>query len=147
MAIAQNVPGRSTTCPPEALLPRNPTWEISHSRVSGLEVALRDSIKNVLEAIPDVCFQGTALRSLRPPREVPNARPWKHPERVPIGPLQIGNGPNTVLESTVSNTELTEFLTDFREEDSMSSSQSIICVPKRTHRVIHRTPRVCRRTL
>ena len=27
---AQNAPGRSTMRPPEALLPRNPTWESSH---------------------------------------------------------------------------------------------------------------------
>ena len=27
---AQNAPGRSTTRPPEALLPRNPTWESPH---------------------------------------------------------------------------------------------------------------------
>ena len=50
----------------------------------------------------------------------------------------LGNGPNTVSESTVSNTELSEFflaLTEFRGENSVSSSQPIICVPKRTHRV------------
>ena len=37
-----------------------------------------------------------------------------------------------------SNTELSEFLalTEFRGESSVSSSQPIICVPKRTHRVL-----------
>ena len=34
-------------------------------------------------------------------------------------------------------------LTEFREENSVSSSQPIICVPKRTHRVFRRTHRVC----
>ena len=46
----------------------------------------------------------------------------------------------TVSESTVSNTELREFLssvsflglTEFRGEGSVSSSQPSICVPKRT---------------
>ena len=37
-------------------------------------------------------------------------------------------------------------LTEFRGESSVSSSQSIICVPKRTHRVFRRTHRVCRET-
>ena len=43
----------------------------------------------------------------------------------------IGNGPNTVSGTTVSNTELSEFfvaLTEFRGESSLSSSQPIICV-------------------
>ena len=43
----------------------------------------------------------------------------------------FGNVPNTVSESTVSNTELSEFflaLTEFRGENSVSSSQPIICV-------------------
>ena len=59
------------------------------------------------------------------------------------------NGPNTVSESTVSNIELSEFffaLTEFRGENSVSSSQPIICVPKRTHRVFPRTHRVCPKT-
>ena len=52
------------------------------------------------------------------------------------GPL-VGNGPNTVSESTVSNTELSEFLalTEFRGESSVSSSRPTIRVIKRTHRV------------
>ena len=37
-------------------------------------------------------------------------------------------------------------LTEFRGANSVSSSQPIICVPKRTHRVFRRTHRVCRRT-
>ena len=37
-------------------------------------------------------------------------------------------------------------LTEFRGANSVSSSQPIICVPKRTHRVSRRTHRVCRRT-
>ena len=39
--------------------------------------------------------------------------------------------------STVSNTEFSELfgLTEFRGENSVSSSQPIICVPKRTHQV------------
>ena len=37
-------------------------------------------------------------------------------------------------------------LTEFRGESSVSSSQSFICVPKRTHRVLCRTHQVCRRT-
>ena len=45
--------------------------------------------------------------------------------------------PNTVSESTVSNTELSEFfaLSEFWGASSVSSSRPIICVPKRTHRV------------
>ena len=35
--------------------------------------------------------------------------------------------------------------TEFRGENSVSFSQPIICVPKRTHRVHRRTHRVCRR--
>ena len=43
-----------------------------------------------------------------------------------------------VSESTVSNTELSEFfaLTEFWGENSVSSSQPIICVPKWTRRVL-----------
>ena len=37
-------------------------------------------------------------------------------------------------------------LTEFRGANSVSSSQPIICVPKRTHRVSRRTHRVCPRT-
>ena len=36
-------------------------------------------------------------------------------------------------------------LADFWGENSVSSSEPIICVPKRTHRVFRRTHRVCRR--
>ena len=54
----------------------------------------------------------------------------------PKGP-KIGDGPNTVSESTVSNTELSEFLAlaEFRGESSVSSSRPIICVKKGTHQV------------
>ena len=58
---------------------------------------------------------------------------------------RIGNGPNTVSESTVSNTELNEFFGPHRvpaERNSVSSFQPSICVPKRTHRVFPRTHRV-----
>ena len=58
---------------------------------------------------------------------------------------KFGDGPNTVSESTVSNTELSEFFGPHRVpggENSVSSSQPIICVPKRTHRVFRRTRRV-----
>ena len=66
----------------------------------------------------------------------------------------FGNGPkfNTVSESTVSDTELTPHslsflvLTEFRRENSVSSSRPTICVPKRTHRVFRRTHRVCPKT-
>ena len=37
-------------------------------------------------------------------------------------------------------------LTEFRGASSVSSSQPIICVPKRTHRVFRRTHRVCPKT-
>ena len=50
----------------------------------------------------------------------------------------LGNGPHTVSESTVSNTELSVSflaLAKFWGEKSASSSQPIICVPDRTHRV------------
>ena len=45
----------------------------------------------------------------------------------------VGNGPNTVSGSTVSNTELSEFsgLIEFRGANSVSSFQPIICVCKR----------------
>ena len=69
--------------------------------------------------------------------------------RICQGHLKIGARPNTVSESTVSNTELSESfgLTELRRENSVSSSQPIICVPKRTHQVLFwRTHRVCRRT-
>ena len=68
--------------------------------------------------------------------------------RISIPRPLIGNRPNTVSESTVSNTELSEFfaLTEFRGESSVSSSQPIICVPKRTHRVFPRTHQVCPQT-
>ena len=49
----------------------------------------------------------------------------------------IGNGPNTVSEGTVSNTELSDFLalTEFRGQNSVSSSRPLIYVPKRNDRV------------
>ena len=52
--------------------------------------------------------------------------------------LPIGDGPNTVSESTVSSNELSELfaLTEFGGESSMSSSHPSICVQKRTHRVV-----------
>ena len=37
-------------------------------------------------------------------------------------------------------------LTEFRGANSVNSSQPIICVPKRTHRVFRRTHRVCPKT-
>ena len=52
-------------------------------------------------------------------------------------------------ESTASNTELSDFFvvrTEFRGENSVSSSQPTICVPKRSHRVSRRTHRVCPQT-
>ena len=36
--------------------------------------------------------------------------------------------------------------TELRGENSVSSSQPIICVPNRTHRIFRRTHRVCRKT-
>ena len=62
--------------------------------------------------------------------------------------VTVGNRPNTVSGSTVSNTELSEFfgLTEFRGASSVSSFQPFICVPKRTHRVFRRTHRVCPKT-
>ena len=55
-----------------------------------------------------------------------------------IGPVNFGDGPNTVSESAVSNTELSEFFGAHRvpgRENSVSSSQPFVCVTKRTHRV------------
>ena len=53
----------------------------------------------------------------------------------------FGNGPKTFSESTVSNTELSEFFgpPEFRGESSVSSSQPIICLLKRSHRASRRT--------
>ena len=53
----------------------------------------------------------------------------------------VGNGPNTVSESAVSNTELSEFfgLAEFRGE-SLVSSSPIISVPKHTHRIFQNSP-------
>ena len=45
----------------------------------------------------------------------------------------LGNGLNTVSESTVSNTELSEFflaLPEFRGDNSVSSSQPFLCEKK-----------------
>ena len=52
-----------------------------------------------------------------------------------VHPPFLGDGPNTVSESTVSNTKLSEFLalTEFRGENSVSSSQPIVCVHEQTH--------------
>ena len=63
-------------------------------------------------------------------------------------PWIFGNGPNTVSESTVSNTKLSEFFCPHRVpgENLVSSSLPIICVLKRTHRVFLRTHRVCPKT-
>ena len=63
--------------------------------------------------------------------------------------LTFGNGPNTVSKSLVFQTPNSDSffgLTDLRGESSVSSFQPIICVPKRTNRVLRRTHRVCRRT-
>ena len=52
--------------------------------------------------------------------------------------ILLGNGPNTVSESTVSNANSVSFsgLTEFRRANSVSSFQPFLfCVPKRTHRV------------
>ena len=61
---------------------------------------------------------------------------------------KAGNGPNTVSERTVSNTELIEFFGPHRVvgRELSEFSQPIICVPKRTHRVFCRTHRICRKT-
>ena len=48
---------------------------------------------------------------------------------------KLGNRPNTVSESTVSNSVSFFALTEFWGESSVSSSQPTMCVPKRTHRV------------
>ena len=60
----------------------------------------------------------------------------------------LGDAPNTVSESTFSNTKFCELfaLTEFLGESSVSFSQPILCVPKRTHRVFRQTHRVCLRT-
>ena len=63
----------------------------------------------------------------------------------------FGNGPTTISEATVSKTEVSEFFwrsPEFRGENSVSSSLSIICVRKRPHRVffLRSTQRVWRRT-
>ena len=50
----------------------------------------------------------------------------------------LGNGPNTVLESTVSNTELSEFFGPHRVPGGELSEflSAYYCVNKRTHRVL-----------
>ena len=61
-------------------------------------------------------------------------------------PTHLGDGPNTVLESTVSNTGLSEFfgLTEFRGANSVSSSQPIIfCAKANSPSFFCRTHRVC----
>ena len=63
--------------------------------------------------------------------------------------VKIGNGPNTVSESMVSHTELSEFFGPHQvpgRELSEFLSAYIICVPKRTHQVFRRSHRVCRKT-
>ena len=87
------------------------------------------------------CFRGT-VRGSRTKLEIgaptaPRARkPGHHTCRINGF---FGYGLNTVSGSTVSNTELSELfgsgLTEFRGANSVSSFQSIICVPKRIHRV------------
>ena len=51
----------------------------------------------------------------------------------------VGNGPNAVSESTVSNTKLSEFFGPHRAGVPLSL---FVCVPMRTHRVFRRTRRV-----
>ena len=59
----------------------------------------------------------------------------------------FGNRPNTVSESTVSNTVLSEVFGPYRAPGrGLSEFQPIIRVPKRTHRVFRRTHRVCPET-
>ena len=52
---------------------------------------------------------------------------WVALSKFSISLENFGDGPNTVSESTVSNTELSEFfaLTEFRGENSVSSSHAI----------------------
>ena len=75
--------------------------------------------------------------------------------------VPLGWWPSGALEEDTSETGRIQFrgarfqtpnsvsfsgLTEFWEASSVSSSQPIICVPKRTHRVFCRTHRVCRGT-
>ena len=93
-------------------------------------------------------FSGRACSLVRfPPPHTFCTPPYHGPKR--DGGELVGNGPNTVSGSTVSNTELSEFcwgLTEFRGASSVISFWPIICVPKRTHRVFRRTHRVCPKT-
>ena len=58
--------------------------------------------------------------------------------------LNFGDGPNTVSESTVSNTELSEFFCSHRLPGKELSE--FLSAAKRTHRVFRRTHRVCHKT-
>ena len=58
--------------------------------------------------------------------------------------LKVGNGAIARLQTPDSVSFLA--LIEFRGESSVSSSQPMICVPKRTHWVSRRTHRVCRQT-
>ena len=71
-------------------------------------------------------------------------KPRNHMRKHDAAQVVFRNWPNTVSESTVSNTELSELfaLTEIRGESSVSSSQPTICATKRTHRVCRRTHRV-----
>ena len=60
----------------------------------------------------------------------------------------FGSRPNTVSGSTVSNTELSEFLAPHRVpwRELSEFLSAYFCVVERTHRVLGRTHRVCRKT-
>ena len=62
-------------------------------------------------------------------------------------PRMLGNGPSTVSESTVPNTELSEFFAPHRVPGrELSELLWYIGVPERAHRVFRRTHRVCSKT-
>ena len=77
-------------------------------------------------------------------RSACQARSWLTRHIAVIAPQDVGNGPNTVSESTFQTPSSVSFLAlvEFRGENSVSWTQPAICVPKRTHRASRGTHRV-----
>ena len=116
------------------------------SKVSGSEVDLT-LLSAIFCALRRTMVRNLSMQPLRGPVSTMAARTRDRKTHTHTHIL-LGNGPNTVSGSTVSNTELSEFFGAHWAPGSELSeflSAYYLCA-KRTHRVFLRTHRVCPKT-